>query len=157
MNKRKRIIFKIVIYLLLLAFVIFIAVTGRKKAVVGIESAVILQVPDGVTMEVVETSRKRRATITVRNSSNQRYSGNAGVYCIEKEIDGVWYILKDDNYSIADETWSLAPGGSFTQELDWYDHFGILSKGHYRIVKYLFERKNEPGLDICIAAEFDIK
>jgi len=153
---KKKHILKIAAFILLLIFVIFIIINGRKKAVVSIESSVSFIVPDGVSMEVVDTARKRRATIAINNASAQSFSGEASVYCIEKEVDGVWHILRDDNYSVADESWSLPAGSSYSQELDWYDHFGILSKGHYRIIKYLFENKNEPGAEICIAAEFDI-
>jgi len=157
MYLKKKHVYQLVILILLIIFIIWIALSSRKKAVVSIESTVEPYGPAGITMEVDSSSiKKRSATVTVHNGSQTSYSGIGGVYCIEKEIDGVWYILRDDNYSINYFDWSLPAGGSYTQSFDWYDHFGILTKGHYRIVDYLFEIVNEPGIDICVLAEFDI-
>ena len=157
MYLRKKHIFQFTVAVLLLIGAILIAVNGRKKAVVGIESTVEPYGPAGVTMTVDEsTIKKRSAAVTVHNGTDSAFKGIGGVYCIEKEIDGVWYILKDDNYSINYFDWSLPAGGDLYQKFDWYDHFGVLTKGHYRIVNYLFEVVNEPGTDFCILAEFDI-
>ncbi len=146
----------IAILLVIIALIITLIV-GRRKAVVGKETTVEPYGPAGITMDVDKVwGNRRKAQVTVHNGSGSGYSGIGGVYCIEKQVDGVWYILKDDNYSISYFDWELPAGGSYTQVFDWYDHFGVLTKGHYRFVNYLFEYVNDPGVDICVLAEFDI-
>ena len=117
---------------------------------------------EGVTMTVVEgTAYPGAVTVQILNTTDKEIdSGNAHDFGLQKEVDGEWYWLemKKGSYSNTAAALIYSKDVPVEQELTWASRYGSLTKGHYRVTKWLSEYR-EPGeyTDFLLAAEFDIK
>jgi len=76
-----------------------------------------------------------KITLLIRNNSGEGFIFGKH-YSLQKEIDGVWYVLpaKLSNYAFTDIAREL-PNGESCEEECYLTMYGSLSDGHYRIEK----------------------
>lgn len=97
-----------------------------------------------------ETLTNRSATIVITNKSNNKIQFGEE-YTIERKIAGKWTKLDTKQKEI---WWNLVnieveSNDSYQEKIDWYWMYGKLSKGKYRLVKKINNKR--------IAVKFRIK
>lgn len=83
----------------------------------------------------ISSIKDDKVTLVIRNNSGEGFILGKH-YSLQKEIDGVWYVLpaKLSNYAFTDIALEL-PNGESCEEECYLTMYGSLSDGHYRIEK----------------------
>ena len=89
-----------------------------------------------------ETLTNRSATVVITNKSNKTISFGEE-YTIEKKLAGKWIKLETKEKEI---WWNLVghsiePNKNYQEMIDWYWMYGRLSKGKYRLVKKINDKR----------------
>ena len=135
---------------------------GAKETEVTTPSDSEVNTYEGVTMTVVEESvYPGSVRVEIRNTTDAEIdSGNEHDFALQKEVDGVWYEVKQKEGEFANTSEALIYMKDMPVELEcqWANRYGTLSAGHYRIVKAFFEFRG-PGdyTDFLLAAEFTVE
>lgn len=96
---------------------------------------------DKIIMEIKDgTLSSTGATVIITDNNEKPYNYNSW-YRIDKNINGQWKELEpiDKDY-ILDE---LALYQNFEFEIDWFDLYGTLEKGKYRLLKSVFDNSED--------------
>ena len=158
---KKRIFSAVVICAVLVGAICLLNRIGVKETEVGEAFDGAVNEYPGVTLTVAEGSVQRgQVVITALNTTDKEIeSGNEHDFGLQKEVNGVWYAVKPKEGEWANTAEALLFLKDEPVELtcNWAGRYGVLSDGHYRIVKSFFEYRG-PGdyTDFLLAAEFTI-
>ena len=116
---------------------------------------------DLVNISVNEESlTNSKATFTLINYTDENYDYGEP-YLIEYKKDTVWYVMPPiNNMDFNMIAYILKPKESKEITVDWEYHYGKLSPGKYRLIKYVFRESDIPIEEsdkVYIGAEFEIK
>ena len=94
-------------------------------------------------MYVSNTSNSLTVKI-VNNTASTWQSGNMRDYSLEAEKDGEWYsVTQIGEYANTMELMIFAPGQEMTHTFNFYDRYGKLAPGKYRVVKSYWANATE--------------
>ena len=94
-------------------------------------------------MYVSSTSNSLTVKI-VNNTASTWQSGNMRDYSLEAEKDGEWYsVTQIGEYANTMELMIFAPGQEMTHTFNFYDRYGKLAPGKYRVVKSYWANATE--------------
>jgi len=107
-----------------------------------------------------DTVTKKGLTLVMENKTDERFNYGAE-YHLEKKYNKKWYIIEPkDKIIFTQMAYEVEPRQTKEIKFDWEYGYGELSKGKYRIVKYMYKLSDAPIDDskrTFVAAEFTIK
>lgn len=109
---------------------------------------------EGAELKVDEDSVKpTEITYTISNQSDAGLSYGQS-YGLQKEKNGKWYpVIPKNEVAITSEMLWIPAGSTDTLMTGWESSYGKLPKGHYRIVKHVYDEQQE----YILAGEFEIE
>ena len=106
------------------------------------------------------TVTKKGLTLVMENKTDDRFNYGAE-YHLEKKYNKKWYVIEPkDKIIFTSMAYEVEAKQTKEIKFDWEYGYGELSKGKYRLVKYMYKLKDAPIDDskkIFVAAEFNIK
>ena len=112
------------------------------------------QITENVKIEIVKSSlTPTGATILITDNNEFPYIWKETYYLEKKENDS-WKkldLLQNPNFS--DSIYKVNKSNQIEQVLDWNDIYGTLSKGTYRVIKYVYTSDSDIYFD---SEEFEI-
>ena len=141
-------------FLLLAAVCLLLSACSRGPKRGDAFDGVIADEAHGITMAAEDPSAGGVTLAIMRTAEAEIYSGNAAVYSLQQEADGVWYVLERQRELVTTaEAVGYPRDETVRQELSWGSDYGSLPAGHYRVVKSFWSEEEDLFL---LAAEFTL-
>ena len=99
---------------------------------------------DGAIMEYI-SSTSDTLTVHIKNGTDSTWqSGNMRDYHLEAERDGQWYEVEQiGEFANTLELMIFAPGNEMTHTFSFFERYGKLAPGKYRVVKEFWANATE--------------
>ena len=146
--------------ILILIVVLTLTITGCGKKTKGKLSNYVID-DSKISLSIKkDTLTKTGATIIMENKTDEKFNYGA-VFHLEKKYNKKWYIVEpinEINFTVM--PYEIGPKQTKEIKFDWEYGYGSLSKGKYRLVKYMYKLGSE-SIDetkkTYVAAQFQIK
>ena len=153
MKKNKIVLFSIIVFMIAI-------ITGCGKKPAGKVSDYKITKDKVLISAKKDTVTNTGLTLVMENKTDEKFNYGEE-YHLEKKYKNKWYIVEPINDVIFTlMAYEVEPNQTKEIKFDWEYRYGNLTKGKYRLVKYMYKLKDAPIDDSkkeAIAAEFNIK